>query len=495
VALGALDDALILVRRELQAGAVGREMLRIARDVARLTGEISLQRQVTDLELARWPSSGARTAARLQLGRWRETSLDWWPSASSEVAPPARQTGRILHVLKQSLPHRQSGYSVRSMYLLRSQRAAGLQPVAVTALDFPATDGPVEEEIDGVRHVRLLRTPAPGQQPADRYLDDWAKALTPVAAREEPEVIHVHSGHRGFDAARVALAVGRQLQIPVVYEVRGFFESLWSPDMTRNERGELYERRRAMETDCMERSAAVVTLSESMREEILERGIDPAKVTVVPNGVDPESFVPRPRSSELRRRWGLDGMVFGYVSNLDHYREGQELLVDAAVELRARGLTATALIVGDGSRRAELEEYARRTGAGGAAVFTGAVPHAEVLDHYALMDAFVVPRVDERAARLVTPLKPYEAMALGVPLVVSDLPALREVIGDGRRGRAFRAGDAGDLARALEALTADPAGAAGTAATARRWVLRERSWSRYGELYREIYARVSASQP
>ncbi len=61
---------------------------------------------------------------------------------------------------------------------------------------------------------------------------------------------------------------------------------------------------------------------------------------------------------------------------------------------------------------------------------------------YALLDAFVVPRRDERAARLVTPLKPFEAMAMARPLIVADLPALTEIAPDGERSLAYRPEDA-----------------------------------------------------
>ena len=143
-----------------------------------------------------------------------------------------------------------------------------------------------------------------------------------------------------------------------------------------------------------------MTLSESMKDDIVARDVDPAHVHVVPNGVDPSAFVPVERDEALTERLGLTGrFVFGYVSNLDHYREGQELLVDAAVALRERGIDAVALVVGDGTRRAELEAHAAAVDAGDAVVFTGRVPHDEVLDHYALIDVFVVPRVDEQAAR------------------------------------------------------------------------------------------------
>nr|WP_281497018.1 glycosyltransferase family 4 protein [Ornithinimicrobium sp. F0845] len=384
---------------------------------------------------------------------------------------------------------------MRSMYTLIGQERAGLNPVAVTALDFPRSigveDAPDIDEVGGVRYLHLYRDEIPPSEPWDEYLHAYANALLPVVAAEDPDLIHVHSGNRGTEAALVALAVARVLDLPVVYEVRGFFEALWTRDTDWAEHAEIYHRRRAAEVWCQREAASVVTLSESMKDDIVARGVDPDHVHVVPNGMDPTAFVPRPRNQELAQDLGLtDRFVFGYVSNLDHYREGQELLIDAALELRRRGVPATALIVGDGRRRELLEQHAKDTDAGDAVLFTGRIPHDLVGEYYAQLDVFVIPRINERAARLVTPLKPYEAMALGIPLVVSDLPALQEITGDGDRGETFVTGDATSLADVLERLAGDPERREHLAERAREWVLGHRNWSHNDERYARIYGAV-----
>ncbi|HSP60748.1 MAG TPA: glycosyltransferase family 4 protein [Ornithinimicrobium sp.] len=475
-------------------------------------GQISLHLRALQRRLDLFPEDPSLLRQlRTQQGRWRETEPGWLPTIDPVVlaalragqdesrrgwaADGAGEAAKVLHLLKIGMPQRQSGYSMRSMYTLTGEVRAGLDPVAVTALDFPRNvgveDAPEVDQVGGVRYRHLLRDQIPAHEPWDAYLDAYATALAPVVAEEAPDLIHVHSGNRGYEAALVALAVGRALDLPVVYEVRGFFESLWTSDTAWAERSEVYHRRHATEAWCMRNADAVVTLSESMREDIVGRGVPADHVHVVPNGVDPTVFVPRERDEELTGQLGLRGrFVFGYVSNLDHYREGQELLVDAAVELRRRGVPATALVVGDGNRREQLEEHARDLEAGDSVLFTGRIPHDLVGDYYAQLDVFVIPRIDERAARLVTPLKPYEAMALGVPLVVSDLPALQEITGDGERGETFRTGDAGSLADVLQRLHADPARRAELAARAQEWAVTERDWARNGDRYRAIYASV-----
>ncbi|MDV3219802.1 glycosyltransferase family 4 protein [Intrasporangium sp.] len=493
-------SALELAEQNLEAHSDDRAFVRQVRISAAKAGAISLQRRATQLELATWPDPKVEAQARAQLGRWRETDATWTPTIDVPLSPVEHPVpGRVLHMLKISMPHRQSGYSMRSLYTLVGQRAAGLDPLAVTALDFPAvvgvTGAPAEEDVRGIRHLRLQRDDVPKNQPWDAYLDDWATALAPVVSREQPEIVHVHSGSRGYEAALVGLAVAQATGLPLVYEVRGFFESLWTSDASWAEQSEMFQRRFDTETRCMLAADAVVTLSESMRSEIVRRGVPAERVHVVPNGVETDIFVPTPRDPELVERLRLGGRyVFGYVSNLDHYREGHELLVEAALHLRDRGVPATALIVGDGARRERLEALVDELGARDVVVFTGKVPHDRVLDHYALFDVFVIPRVDERAARLVTPLKPFEAMAAGIPLVTSDLEALREVTGDGQRGRYFRTGDATSLADVLADLYKAPDERLRLAEAARRWVVAERQWSANGQRYREIYDAVRAAR-
>ncbi len=499
--------ALVLAERELDRldgdGEPDPKLLRRIQMAAGRAGAITLQRRALERRVALSPQDERlHRQLRALEGRWRETEPGWLPTIDPEVLAhlPATRGGerdrrKILHLLKIGVPHRQSGYSMRGMYTLAGQAEAGLDVVGVTALDFPRTIGVVDvpdtDVVDGVRYRHLLRESIPEKEPWDEYLDAYATALAPVVAEEAPDLIHVHSGHRGLEPVLVALAVGQALGIPVVYEVRGFFEALWTKDVEWAEQAEMYERRRAAEAHCLRTVDAVVTLSESMKQDIVERGIDPGRVHVVPNGVNPESFVPQARDESLTDELGLAGrFVFGYVSNLDHFREGQELLIDAALELRRRGVEATALVVGDGKRRGLLEQHARDQEAGDAVLFTGRIPHEDVGRYYAQLDVFVIPRTNERAARLVTPLKPYEAMALGIPLVVSDLPALQEITGDGDRGEVFAHGDGTALADVLEGLAASPRRRAELAEEARSWVLGHRTWAHNDERYARIYASV-----
>ena len=104
----------------------------------------------------------------------------------------------------------------------------------------------------------------------------------------------------------------------------------------------------------------------------------------------------------------------------------------------------------------------------------------------------VVPRIDARVSRLVTPLKPVEAMALGTPVVASDLPALRELLADGRAGTLVPAGDAVSLADAVVRLTKDDRLRQQQVKSAQEEVLAHRTWGRNAQVYRDLYERLGA---
>jgi glycosyltransferase involved in cell wall biosynthesis len=494
-ALAATDDLLARYPTSLR-------VLRLRRDILGTLGDLSSRAETIHRMHLLDDQPEWLVGERRIVGRIVETSPGWLPRIPGPPRPVEPASPEIvLHLLKESTPQLTNGFTMRSRYNLLAARGAGLQPVVVTALGFPRLLGQTDiaplEQVDGIPHHRLDLGPYYDLAgPVDRILEDQAWLTARIAREVRPAVIHASSGHRGFEHALVGLALREHLKRPLVYEVRSFFESVWSPDEGLGEQGEQYERRFDTETRAMRGADHVITIAESMRAEIVERGVDPDRVSVIANGVDADAFAPRLPDEALRRRYGLGGaFTIGYVSSLDHPRENQELLIEATRLLLRAGRRVRCLIVGDGRRRAELEGVARRAGVAGEVVFTGRIPHDEVPGHYALLDAFVVPRKDERAARMVTPLKPYEALAMARPLVVAALPALLEIAEPEERGLAFRAGDAPALAAAISRLMDEPGLASRLGEAGRSWVVRERSWAANGPRFREVYERLLADRP
>jgi PEP-CTERM/exosortase A-associated glycosyltransferase len=420
----------------------------------------------------------------------------WRPPLQAASSRPEPIGGRILHLLTNSLPYRQAGYTVRAQNVARCQIGVGLDPQMATRAGFPHNEGirhaPTRSVVDGVTYHRVL--PDLDQRiAADELIRLNAEAVGALIERLRPAVLHPASNHVN---AQVALALRDRYGLPVVYEVRGFLEETWlsrtGEDAVDSDR---YRASREIETACMRQADAVVTLSETMRQDILARGgTDPDRVVVVPNAVDVTRFVPGPRDPALAARLGIgDEPVVGYISSFTGY-EGIRYLIEATAELRRRGRRIRCLLVGDGEERAALQAAARAAGvADGTVIFTGRVPHERVLDYYRLIDVFVVPRTNDRVSQLVTPLKPYEAMAMERALVVSGVGALLEIVTDGQTGRAFDPEDPIALADVVEPLLDDPAERERLGRAARAWVTEHRTWALNGRRYRDLYERLGVA--
>ena len=121
--------------------------------------------------------------------------------------------------------------------------------------------------------------------------------------------------------------------------------------------------------------------------------------------------------------------------------------------------------------------------------FTGRVPFSRVEQMYRLIDLFLVTRPDREVTRLVTPLKPLEALASGLPVLASDLAALRELVGGTpERGALLPPDEPQVWAETIEALAKDPERRQRWGQAGRAWVERERSWPRLVERYQRGYA-------
>jgi glycosyltransferase involved in cell wall biosynthesis len=191
----------------------------------------------------------------------------------------------------------------------------------------------------------------------------------------------------------------------------------------------------------------------------------------VPNAVSTAFLKSLPDATTLREELGIkpDEPVVGEVTSLVPH-EGIGTLLEATAILRARGVPARALIVGDGPERAALQRQAARAGLAEAAVFTGRVPAAKVRQFHALLDVFVVPRTPDRVCQLVTPLKPVEAMASGLCVVTSEVKALTEIVKHEVTGMQTVPQDPVSLADCLERLIYSPDIRRKLGDNAREWV-------------------------
>ena len=394
---------------------------------------------------------------------------------------------RILHVLDHSVPLH-SGYTFRTLSILKQQRALGWETVHLT--------GPKQgnftvdrETVDGMLFYRTpLASGAMARLPVLNQLaviDATAKRLLEVATETRPDILHAHSPALNGVAA---LRVGRRLGIPVVYEIRAFWEDAAVDHGTSREWGMRYRLTRAMETYTLKRVQAATTICEGLRAEIVTRGIPASKVTVIPNAVNVEDFsIDESRDEILASQLGIaDSTVLGFIGSFYAY-EGLDILLRALPAMLAGNPAIRVLLVGGGPQDANLKALARELGVADSIVFTGRVPHEQVQRYYNLIDVLVYPRLKMRLTDLVTPLKPLEAMAQGRILVASDVGGHHELIEDGKTGVLFEAGNPQALADKVLALLRKPESWQALRLAGRRFVETERNWAASIARYRSVY--------
>jgi len=284
------------------------------------------------------------------------------------------------------------------------------------------------------------------------------------------------------------------MNIPVLYEVRAFWEDAAVDHGTSRQGGPRYLATRALETFALRRANHVTTICEGLRQDIVARGIPEDKVTVIPNAVDIDAFeFDMTPDLALKAELGLsDNVVVGFIGSFYAY-EGLDLLLAALPNVLERLPRVRLLLAGGGPEETRLKQMAATLGIQERIVFAGRVPHHEIHRYYGIVDLFAYPRHSMRLTELVTPLKPLEAMAKGRLLVASDVGGHRELIHDGVTGVLFRAGSVDALASALVTLLDRPGAWEGMRGAARQFIERERNWATCVAPYREVYGRLAKS--
>ena len=398
---------------------------------------------------------------------------------------------RILHVLDHSIPLH-SGYTFRTRSILREQQALGWETFHLTGSKQGVTQAP-EEDVDGLHFYRtakvdglFTRLPVLNQM---EVIDGLARRLSEIIPLIKPDVLHAHSPSLN---AIAALRAGKKFGIPVVYEVRAFWEDAAVDHGTASENGVRYRLTRALETHALKNANAVTTICEGLRKDIVARGIAADKVTVIPNAVDIDKFaVGGVADLALKHKLGLQDMrLIGFIGSFYAY-EGLDVLLRAVPAMLARLPDLRVLLVGGGPQDAQLRQLATDLGIADKVVFTGRVPHEQVQQYYDLLDVLVYPRLSMRLTDLVTPLKPLEAMAQGRVLAASDVGGHLELIEHGKTGVLFKADDPQSLAKNVGDLLAAQESWPALRANGRHFVETERNWPISVARYQQIYARLT----
>lgn len=394
-------------------------------------------------------------------------------AADGALAPVPAGDGarpRILTLLHSCLPWLPGGYSGRAHGLMQHLSRSGVASLPLTRAGFlgdmtkglDAANHP-NDVVDDViyQHVEAPRRRAGGEY---QYMEACIDVYEQVMRTFRPTAVHLRSS---YPSALPGLIAAQRLGVPCVYEVSG----LWELVFDGRGQAEPARRARALEAAVMRNAESVVTLTGAMRS-LIERQYAPDQtVRLAPNAVDIEIFTPRPLSAGTP--------TIGYVGSLLDY-EGIDVLIRAVAQLRDHGRDVKALIVGGGPELPSLQQLVTDLSLGDIVELPGSIDAADVPGYYERMDVCPLPRLSTPATEAVSPLKPFEAMAMARPLVVSDVAALSEIVDASGAGLTFRAGDASDLAEKLTAVLTMPDRGAHLGARGRAFVEQHHTWDVVG---------------
>jgi colanic acid biosynthesis glycosyl transferase WcaI len=312
------------------------------------------------------------------------------------------------------------------------------------------------EMMDGIRVVRVKTYIAANEGFARRTLDFVSYMLTALLFglfEKRPDVVCSTSPQ--FFAAVGGWMLAALRRRPFVFELGDLWPaSIVAVGAMRDskvlraiERLELFLYRRA---------ACVVALTEAFKRDLVRRGIPAGKIAVVMNGVDAERYGPRPRDAELEAQLGLAGkFVIGYVGThgLAH---ALERVLDAAELLRGDDRIRF-LFAGPGAARAMLVAETAKRGLPNV-VFLDAQPKSRVPAVWSLCDVALVHLKDTPVFAEVIPSKVFEAMAMGLPILIAAPEGeATAIVRDSGAGVCAPAEDPAALAGAARGMAGDAA--------------------------------------
>lgn len=388
---------------------------------------------------------------------------------------------RVLHVLDHSLPLH-SGYAFRTRAIMTAQAVDGLEVRGITGQRHRA-DGPPVEQAEGLLFHRTRGAAGLGREWGE--IAALTHAIGTLVEQWRPDVLHAHSPAL---CGLAALRAARRHGLPLVYEIRAFWEDAAVGNGTGREGSLKYRLTRGLENHVVAGADAVMTICNGLRDDLIARGFPSGRIGIMPNGVDLALFGDPPAPDEaLRDQLNLgSGAVIGFIGSFYDY-EGLDVLIEAMPRLLAERPDARLLLVGGGPVDDVLRRQAEASPAASAIQFVGRVPHREVERYYSLCDVMAYPRKASRLTELVTPLKPLEAMAQGKLVAASAVGGHRELIVDGLTGTLFAPDDAADCADSLAALLRRPGDWPAMRTAARAHVAEHHDWARNAKRYRGVY--------
>ncbi|MEJ3657059.1 glycosyltransferase family 4 protein [Actinomycetes bacterium KLBMP 9759] len=382
----------------------------------------------------------------------------------------------------------------RHVHALATQLAAAGHDVVVLSRRPTGTDAAthptVDEVVDGVRVLAVAEDP--GHFEFERDMVTWTLGMGHALLRAaltrldgwRPDVVHAHD----WLVAHPAIALADAFGVPLVATFHATEAGRYAGWLS----SRLSQQVHSVEWWLAHRADTVITCSAAMRDEVAELfELDPARITVMHNGISPRAWRVGPRRvAAARARHSPSGApMLLYFGRLE-YEKGVQDLIAALPRVRRSHPGTTLLVAGTGTATEMLVAAARTHRVRRSVEFLGHLPDADLAAALAAADAVVLPSRYEPFGIVA-----LEAAAARAPLVASTAGGLGEVVVDGKTGLSFPPGDVPALAAAITRVLDDPKAAARRAGAARSRLGEDFDWTRIASRTATLYASARTRGP
>lgn len=396
---------------------------------------------------------------------------------SRSTRPPFEPVaGRVLYLPASALPYHISGYTTRTLAVIRALSAAGADVRVLTRPGYPwdrkdrlGEPASLTTGLDGVLYEHARR---PSKfMPLLLYAILASRVIEQAARDRRVGLVLAPSNHTN---AIPALLAARRLGIPFYYEMRGLWELSRASRKPGFEKSPGYAHGLALEGFVAKNADRVLLISEQLKNYVAKHwDIPSAAMLLLPNCIDPAAIAPVNAQDAEPDSIGYAGSLVAY--------EGLDILIEAVDILASRGIRVQLSIIGDGEDRKKLEALVSRLGLDDHIRFWGHMSPQAARDQLGRCAIICLPRKPFKVCEIVPPIKLAEALAMAKPVIVADLPVLRDELGRENHGWLFKAGDPLSLADKIAEALRDPEALISMGQRAREYVTSQRNWAGFAQ--------------
>jgi len=390
---------------------------------------------------------------------------------------------KVLHLIYDYYPEA-GGYTHRSKALFDVELKIGNQPVVAVGPYFykEPTQNP-NFKVYNCSHKHFFPRKVLAYRPEVIY--SLVKDITEICRKENVEVIHAHDPPLEGLAAMLA---ARKLKVKWIYHIRGLSEETMRLSHPLPLIIPRYLEYKAARRIVLNRCKNVITISEALKDHFSNEK-NREKFHVLPNGVDVDKFRPGIDGSVVRKELGLeDKKIILHAGNIREI-EGLDLMLKALPDILKDSKDVYFLILSNENNKyvTDFLDLASRLGVKDHVSIIPNVKHDSVPAYIAASDLYVLPRRKNIVCDLVTPLKPYEPMAMEKSVLASDLRAFREIIEPDVTGYLFEPDNPKDFADKVTQILGNEKGRTNVGKNARKWIIENRTWDAVGAKLKKIY--------